>query len=139
MKGRGGLKPRSLGQIHPKSIPPALIAARHLSRSMAKLLLNIALINLGGGGEASAERVPGKLEGALDCSFSCEFDPFFRFAVIHLRRIKLLSDNSLHRVWWANAKWKNGLNPAETQHTRRTEVVILSSVAGRTICRFRTI
>jgi hypothetical protein len=28
----------------------------------------------------------------------------------------LFAGNLLHLVWWANAKWKNGQNPAETQH-----------------------
>ncbi|WP_421414694.1 IS110 family transposase [Agrobacterium tumefaciens] len=32
------------------------------------------------------------------CRFSWDFDPFFRLVVIHLRRIKWLSDNSLRRV-----------------------------------------
>jgi hypothetical protein len=51
----------------------------------------------------------------VPCWFSHEFDPFFHYAAIHSRQIKLLPDNRLHRIWWDNAKWKSGLNPAEAQ------------------------
>jgi hypothetical protein len=47
---------------------------------------------------------------------SRQFDPFIYYAEIHSRQIKLLPDNRLRRIWGNNAKWKSGLNPAETQH-----------------------
>lgn len=50
------------------------------------------------------------------CAFLCKLKPFFRFAVIHLRQIKLLLDNALHRMLSANAKWKSRIKSFENQH-----------------------
>jgi len=50
--GRGGafyqrLKPGRLGEVDPEAVTPPLIPAGHLGRSMAKLFLHIALVDLG--------------------------------------------------------------------------------------------
>lgn len=52
---RGLSEPGRLGQIDPEAVTPPLVLAGHLRRGVAKLLLHIALINLGRGSEAGAQ------------------------------------------------------------------------------------
>ena len=59
------LQPRRLGQVHPEPIPISLVAAGHLSRGMAELLLDMALVDLGRGRQPGAQRMPGEEGPAL--------------------------------------------------------------------------
>lgn len=54
-------EPRGFGEIDPKTVAPALVLAGHLGAGMAELLLDVALVDLGRGGEAGAQRMPGEL------------------------------------------------------------------------------
>jgi Replication protein C C-terminal region len=56
---------RRLGQIDPEPIAAALVAPGHFGRDVAELLLHVALVDLGRGGEAGAQRMPGELSFAL--------------------------------------------------------------------------
>src|SRR6056297_2759640 len=59
------LQPRGLGQVHPEPITPTLIPAGHLGGGMPKLLLNIALIDLGRRGKPGPQAVTRKKREAL--------------------------------------------------------------------------
>lgn len=59
IRGRG-LKPSGFGEIYAKAIAASLILTGHLRARVAKLLLNVALIDLGRRGEASAQGMAGK-------------------------------------------------------------------------------
>ena len=50
-----------LGEIDPEPVATALVAPGHFSGDVAELLLHIALVDLGRGGEAGAQRMPGEL------------------------------------------------------------------------------
>jgi len=50
---------RRLGQVHAEPVSVALIAAGHLCRSVAQMFLDIALVDLGAGGETGADQRPG--------------------------------------------------------------------------------
>ncbi|CCV09577.1 hypothetical protein MESS2_p70011 [Mesorhizobium metallidurans STM 2683] len=52
-EGRGFSQPGRLGEIDPEAVTPPLIPTGHLGAGMAELLLHIAFIDLGRGGEAS--------------------------------------------------------------------------------------
>ncbi len=58
---------RGLGEVDPEPVAPTLIAPRHLGGGVAELLLDEALVDLGRGGEASAQRMAG--EGLATLSF----------------------------------------------------------------------
>ena len=49
-----------LGEIDAEPVAPALVAAGHLGAGVAELLLDVALVDLGGGGEAGAQRMSGE-------------------------------------------------------------------------------
>ena len=53
-----GSEARRLGEIDAKAVAAALIAAGHFGGGVAEVLLHIALVDLGGRGEASAQRMP---------------------------------------------------------------------------------
>ena len=52
---------RRLGEIDPEPVAAALVAAGHFGRGVAELLLDVALVDLGRGGEAGAQRMAGEL------------------------------------------------------------------------------
>ena len=54
------LQPRRLGKVDPKSISLPLIAPRHFGTGVAELPLDVALVGLGGCGEAGPQRMPGE-------------------------------------------------------------------------------
>ena len=56
-----GLQPRRLGEIDPEPVAPTLVAAGHFGGGVAELLLDPALVDLGGRGQAGAQRVSGEL------------------------------------------------------------------------------
>lgn len=59
------LKSCRLRQIDPEPVPSSLIASGHLGAGVAELLLDVALVDLGRGGEAGAQRVAGEQGRAL--------------------------------------------------------------------------
>lgn len=61
--GERPLQPRRLGQIDFESVAFPLVSAGHLGAGVSKVLLHMCLLDLRGGGEAGAQRVPG--EGAF--------------------------------------------------------------------------
>lgn len=52
---RQALKTRGLGEVDPESVAPALVAAGHLGGGVAEVLLDVALVDLGRGGEPGAQ------------------------------------------------------------------------------------
>ena len=48
---------RRLGQIDPEPVAAALVAPGHFGGGVAELLLHVALVDLGRGGEAGAQRM----------------------------------------------------------------------------------
>jgi hypothetical protein len=59
------LQPRRLGEVDPESVTLPLISAGHLGTGVTELSLDVALIGLCGGGEASAQGVSRKLPPPL--------------------------------------------------------------------------
>src|SRR5271155_2651550 len=57
---RRGLQPRRLGEIDSEPIAAALVAPGHFRRGVAELLLHEAFVDLGGRGEAGAQRMAGE-------------------------------------------------------------------------------
>ena len=57
---RRGLQPRRLGEIDAEPVAAALVAPGHFRRGVAELLLHEAFVDLGGGGEAGAQRMAGE-------------------------------------------------------------------------------
>src|SRR5271156_6149590 len=57
---RRRLQPRRLGEIDPKPVAAALVAPGHFGGGVAELLLHPAFVDLGGGGEAGAQRMAGE-------------------------------------------------------------------------------
>ena len=55
-----GLQPRGFGEIDPEPVAAALVAPGHLRRGVAELFLHAAFVDLGGGGEAGAQRMAGE-------------------------------------------------------------------------------
>ena len=53
----GRLEPRRLGQVDPEPVPAALVASGHLGGGVPELLLDMALVDLGGTGQAGTERM----------------------------------------------------------------------------------
>ena len=51
---------RRLGEIDPEPVAATLVAAGHFGGGVAELLLHIALVDLGRGGEAGAQRMAGE-------------------------------------------------------------------------------
>src|SRR5690606_14658351 len=62
-----GLQPSRLGEVDAKTVAAALILAGHLRRSVAELLLHIALVAFGRGGKACAERMAGEKIAPFAC------------------------------------------------------------------------
>ena len=62
---RCALQSRRLGQVDPKPVAAALIAPGHFRRGVAELLLHEAFVDLGGGGEAGAQRMAGEFPLSL--------------------------------------------------------------------------
>ena len=58
-------QPGCFCQIDPESVASSLIASGHLGAGVAELLLDVALVDLGRGGEAGAQRVAGEKGRAL--------------------------------------------------------------------------
>ncbi len=54
-----------LCEIDAEAIAAALVCARHLGRGMAELLLHVAFVDLGRGGEAGPQRMAGKEAATL--------------------------------------------------------------------------
>jgi hypothetical protein len=50
-----------LGEVDAEALAAALVAPGHLGARMTKLLLDVALVDLGRGGEAGAQRMAGEL------------------------------------------------------------------------------
>lgn len=63
--GQGRSQSGRFGEVDPEAVPPALVFAGHFRRGMTELLLHIAFFNLGGRGEASAQRVTRELSGTI--------------------------------------------------------------------------
>ena len=59
------LQPCRLREVDAESVPAALVAAGHLGAGVAELLLDVALIDLGRGGEAGAQRMSGEFLAPL--------------------------------------------------------------------------
>ena len=59
------LQPGRLRQIDLEPIALALISAGHFGAGVAEMLLNVSLLNLGGGGEAGAQRVAAERQATL--------------------------------------------------------------------------
>src|SRR5271170_1572856 len=58
-------EPGRFGEIDPEPVAAALVTPGHFGRDVAELLLDVALVDLGRGGEAGAQRMPGELSFAL--------------------------------------------------------------------------
>ena len=58
-------KPRRLGQIDPEPVAAALVAPGHFGRGVAELLLHVALVDLGRGGEAGAQRMARRISSRV--------------------------------------------------------------------------
>lgn len=54
LKGIWILQPHSFGEVYPEPVAAALVAAGHLGRSLAELLLNKALVDSGRRGQSGA-------------------------------------------------------------------------------------
>ena len=59
------LQPGRLSEIDLESVALALVAAGHFSAGVAEMFLNVGLLDLGGGGEAGAQRVAAEREPPL--------------------------------------------------------------------------
>ena len=64
-RGETELQPRRLGEIDAEPVAAALVAPGHFRRGVAELLLHPALVDLGGGGEAGAQRMAGEFSRPL--------------------------------------------------------------------------
>ena len=59
------LEPGRLSEIDLESVALALVAPGHLSAGVAEMFLNVGLLDLGGGGEAGAQRMASEREPPL--------------------------------------------------------------------------